>query len=220
MSNQPKDKTIYLIRHGQSEGNVSPVFQSTSSPLSDAGRLQAEHAAERVSRFTFDALISSPVKRAHQTAEIISDKTGKDIEYQELFIERIKPASLDGKPHSDTQANMLWREWEQSLYTPGICIEDGENFDRIISRADGALEFLLDKPQKSIVVVTHGFFLRTMVARVMLKDTLTGDVFRQFHKNANSQNTGITILQYRSAFEEEHSWRLWVYNDHGHLDGV
>lgn len=211
------EKIVYFVRHGQSEDNVAPVFQSPNSPLNEKGRKQAKRIAERVSKLHFGALIASPFERAKQTAEAISRVTGRNAEYSDLFVERVKPTYINGKPYTDEGANKLWREWQKSLYTPGTRAEDGENFDDLLTRADEALAFLNDRAEQSLVVVTHGYFLRTIVARVLLGSTVSGEAFRQFQKSAAMENTGLTVLRYHGGFEEESSWRLWIYNDHAHL---
>lgn len=212
-----QEKTIYFVRHGQSNGNVAPVFQSPDSPLSEKGEQQAKRIAQRISKLNFEALIASPLERAKQTAEAITKATGKEAEYSELFIERVKPAYINGKPHTDEKANALWREWEKNLCTPGKWTEDGENFDDLVARADKALAFLNNKKEQSLVVVTHGYFLRTIVARVLLGDLLSGEAFKNLQRTAGMENTGITVLKYRDGFEEKPAWRLWIYNDHAHL---
>lgn len=210
-------KIVYFLRHGQSEDNISPVFQAPDSPLSETGRLQAKYIADRVSKISFDTLISSPYPRAKETAEIIAEATKKSPEYSELFIERIKPTSISGKPFSDSEADKIWRQWEESLYTSGLRSEDGENYDDLVARADKALEFLNLREEESIVVVTHGFFLRTIVARVILGDLLTDAAYKQFQSSASMENTGLTVLRYESGFEKAAKWKLWIYNDHAHL---
>ena len=57
------EKTIYLVRHGQSEANITPVFQSTDSPLSDKGIQQAKHIAERVSKLSFPVIFFSKFRK-------------------------------------------------------------------------------------------------------------------------------------------------------------
>lgn len=215
---KPKiQKTVYFVRHGQSEDNAAPVFQSPTSPLNEKGRKQAESIARRVSKLSFDALIVSPFERAKQTAEAIVKVTGKKAEYPDLFVERIKPSYINGQPYTDNKANTLWREWEKSLYTPDMRAEDGENFDDLIARADKALAYLQNRTEQSLLVVTHGYFLRTIVARVLLGNLLSGEAFRNIQKTAAMENTGLTVLQYREGFEEKPAWRLWIYNDHAHL---
>jgi probable phosphoglycerate mutase len=217
MSESKPDKVVYFVRHGQSADNVAPVFQSPDSPLNEKGIEQADRIAERVANLSFDTLIASPFRRAKETAEAVSRKTGKEPEFSELFVERIKPTTINGKPYDDEGANNAWRAWEKSLYTPGMRVEDGENFDDLIARADRALGFLKDRPEHSLVVVTHGYFLRTMVARVLLGDLLTGETHKHFQAHAAHENTGLTVFRYQASFEEDPAWRLWIYNDHAHL---
>lgn len=211
------EKIVYFVRHGQSEDNASPVFQSPDSPLSEKGKRQAQSIAERASRLAFQALVSSPLERAKQTAQIVASATGKQVEFCDLFIERVKPSYINGRAHSDEKAKSLWQEWEKSLYTPGARVEDGENFDDLVMRADKALEFLRKRPEQSLLVVTHGYFLRAMVARVLLSDLLSADAFKNIQKMATVENTGLTVLRYRASFQEKPAWRLWIYNDHAHL---
>jgi len=217
MINFKIQKTVYFVRHGESADNVAPVFQSPDSPLNEKGRGQAERIAERASKLPFDALIASPFRRAGETAQAVAAATGKSVEYSELFVERVKPTSINGKPYTDEHANTLWRSWEESLFTSGMRVEDGENFDDLVARADKALDFLLNRPEQSLLVVTHGYFLRTIVSRVLLGDLLSGEASRRFQMKVATQNTGITVLRYNAAFEEDPAWRLWIFNDHAHL---
>lgn len=216
MGNQVK-KTVYFVRHGQSEGNIAPAFQSPFCSLSRKGRKQAEQIAHRVSRLSFDALVSSPFQRAKETAEAIAQVTGKTPEFSGLFSERIKPTNIDGKSHEDQEAVAVWREWNASLYVPGMRVGDGENFDDLVVRSDRALSFLEHHPARNIVVVTHGYFLRTIVARVLLGDLFSPGTFKNFQKMSSMENTGLTVLRYHDTFEEDPCWRLWIYNDHAHL---
>ena len=217
MTDLKNEKTIYFVRHGQSEDNSAPVFQSPDSPLSAKGREQAISIAKRVSKLAFETLISSPFLRATQTAEAIAALTGKKPELSDLFVERIKPTNINGKPYTDKNASTVWREWEMSLFTPGMRVDDGENFDDITMRADNALSFLERRKEKSLVVVTHGYFLRTIIARVLLGDSITSEQFKNFQSVARMENTGLTVIKYQSGFEEKSAWRLWIYNDHAHL---
>lgn len=211
------EKIIYLVRHGQSDDNVRPVFQSPDSPLSENGKLQAKSIARRISKLDFQALIASPLKRAKQTAEAIAEVTDREVEYSEFFIERVKPIYINSKPYTNKKADNLWKEWEKSLHTPGMRIEDGENFDDIIARADKALDFLRNRTERTLVVVTHGYFLRTIVARVLLGDLLSDKTFLHIHKSTATENTGLTVLKYRKESEGKSRWHLWIYNDHAHL---
>lgn len=210
-------KTVYIVRHGQSNDNTLPVFQSYDAKLSNKGLAQAEQLAQRISKLKFDILVSSPQVRARQTADKIAELTGVEAQFSDLFIERFKPTSIDGKPWDDVTANATWRNWERSLVTPNLRIEDGENYDDIVSRADRALEFLEKQSADSLVVVSHGHFIRTIVARILLGQQLSGKTLKQFYNLTSLENTAITVIKFRDAFEEDARWRLWTLNDHAHF---
>jgi broad specificity phosphatase PhoE len=210
-------KVIYLVRHGQSEDNAAPVFQSYNSPLSDKGKRQAEMVANRIKHLNFDALISSPQERAKQTADAIASSTNKQPELSNLFVERIKPSSIDGESYNDSRARSTWREWEKSLTTSGSKVEDGENYDEIVARADKALNFLQEHKHKRLVVVSHGHFIRTLVAQILLGPQLNSTSLKRFYDLISIENTGITVLHFREAYEEPARWRVWSLNDHAHF---
>ncbi|MES2225272.1 MAG: histidine phosphatase family protein [Patescibacteria group bacterium] len=211
------EKTIYFVRHGQSEANIAVgVSQPLDSPLTPKGKEQAGQVAERVGLIAFDLLVCSTLIRAKQTCEAITTRTGKEPVYSELFVERREPAELAGKSRDDTETSELWEAWNENLYTPGSRVSNGENFDDFMERADAALEYLQGREEETILVVTHGRFLRALLARVLLGPTITGESFRSFQSNIETQNTGLSVLKYgqhRGAV----GWYVWIYNDHAHL---
>ena len=217
MSDSKIEKVVYLVRHGESEHNTAPVFQSPDSPLSKKGQMQAENVSNRIFHLSFEALISSTLQRAKETAEIISRKTNVLPEHSDLFRESVAPTKISGKSYEDNEASIIWHRWEDSLYASGLRVEDGENFDDLMIRAEKALKYLKDRPEKAIVVITHGFFLRTLISKVLLGDLLTGETFKMIQRAASSENTGLSVLRYQTGFEEGYDWRLWTYNDHAHL---
>lgn len=210
-------KIVYFVRHGQSDDNAAPVFQAYDSPLSERGKHQASALAQRLSHLEFEALIASPQQRAHKTAEYISAATKKKIISSDLFVERAKPSSIEGKSYDDTQARATWREWEKSLHTPGYRVEDGENYDDIVARVDNALAYLEERNESSLVVVTHSNLIRTVLARILLGDELTAASLRRFYDLAIIENTSITAIRYKDGYEEDFRWRLWTFNDHAHF---
>ncbi len=211
-------KTVYLIRHGQSNHNIKPIFQGYDVELSKRGQLQVTSVAERVAKLDFDVLVSSPQKRAFQTAEAISKLTSKPVQECDLFVERIKPSSINDKPYSDKRAAEIWRKWEDTMTgKTSDKIEDGETQAEIIKRADKALEYLLKRKEQTVTVVTHGYFLRTLVARVLLGNELNSSNLVKIQQSTGVENTGITVIRYADDFEQSFAWRLSIFNDHAHL---
>lgn len=216
MNKKPPEKIVYFVRHGQSQGNISPVFQAKDSPLSSLGKKQAELIARRAAKLSFEKLIASPLARAKETAIKISELTGKSPEYSELFAERIKPSAVSGKFHSDKNASKIFTQWEKSLYTPNMRVADGENFEDLMTRVDKALQYLQKLPEKNILVVTHGFFLRTIIFRLLSGDFFTPPAFEYFIKTVFMENTGLSVIKY-GPNKKGLNWHLWIYNDHAHL---
>lgn len=212
-----KQKTVYFIRHGQSSQNAEPMFQGLDPDLSSLGREQARLIAKRLKSHKVDALISSPLPRAKQTAEAISETTGRGIEFSRLFVERIKPSRINNKPFTDQEATDLWHKWHNAFYSTSEKIEDGENYYDIVNRADLALDYLLKRDEENIYVVTHGYFLRVLVARAILGDSFDARALKNFQRVQSNENTGVTIMKYYADFEEDEAWHLVTYNDFSHL---
>ncbi len=211
------EKVVYLVRHGQSDANVAPVYQGPDAQLSDAGKVQAKKIAVRAAGLRFGALIASPYPRAKETADIVGQTVGITPEISELFKERVRPSGINGKSRNDPEANAVYDEWSKSFFNPGIIVQDADNYETIVQRADEALQYLMRRSEDHIFVVTHSFFLRTIIARVVLKDSLGPETFKHFHNIASTENTGISVIRFLVDDQGEGRWQLWIYNDHAHL---
>ena len=68
--------TVYFIRHGTTENNIAGRFQGRSDiPLGEKGRKQAACLGERFAHIPLDAVYTSPLRRAYQTAEGVDRKS-------------------------------------------------------------------------------------------------------------------------------------------------
>jgi broad specificity phosphatase PhoE len=97
---------IYFVRHGESEANEIKVFagQKDDSVLTEKGRLQAKATAKEIldEGIKIDRIITSPLKRAVETAHIIAQEIGFDVS-EIITDERIIEydlGSLSGTPWS------------------------------------------------------------------------------------------------------------------------
>jgi broad specificity phosphatase PhoE len=210
-------KTVYLVRHGQSLAYAEGCFQDPDTPLSDKGREQARCVAARLAGLHLEGLLSSTYERALQTAGAISEATGLTPDYSDLLVERIKPPVVGGKLVADEAAHKIWTEWNEHFYTPGARTDGGENFESLISRVNSALEFLQSRPETTLAAVTHGYFLRALVACAVLRDGLTIETYKAFQSFASVENTALTIMRYQPA-PGKPAWRVLTYNDYTHLD--
>ncbi len=138
-----KNKFIVFVRHGESETNVKNILSSAIDgyPLTDAGVRQAENAALALSRLPkIDALYSSQILRAMQTAEIIGKKTGMKFIVDNRLRER-NFGSLEGNRIPDKYAWKLDPEYGISKWRSLI-----NNMKSFIEGATGEV----------IVAVSHG----------------------------------------------------------------
>ncbi len=216
-------KTLYLVRHGESEVNVSTHYVTEESPLTPEGRQQAEKIAERAREIPIDLIVSSTMERARETASIIARAVQKPVEETELFIERRIPESFYGLEKKGEQSLVLQQQWLEGFFTADSLNElGGDNFETLFSRAARALHSIETREEEHILVVTHGFFIRMLLAHVIFGESLTPEMFRLLAKATVTDHTGITLLRkgvahYYDVDPGEERWKLRVYNDHAHL---
>lgn len=159
-------KQLYFIRHGLSEMNQQNLWSGqTDTPLTPKGHAQAKLAGEHIKKqgVAFDAIVSSPLQRAHDTAKHIAkhiDYAPNRILLQDLFKER-HFGKLEGTSKFSIHAA------EYFLNEAAI-----DKYDRVESladlqrRADTAHEYLLSLGKDSILVVAHGAFGRALYRSV------------------------------------------------------
>jgi len=212
-------KKIYLVRHGETNSNVAKVWQDSSDELSPRGFIQAEALAARLQHLNFDLAVSSPYKRAKQTAEVISLQTGLIFNYSDNFVEVKNPSSTVGTQQEKVVGNKIF-EYLQARDSAGdrdnFRFEDEETLHELINRGKSALAELAALDGSSVLVVTHGTIMRTIVTIVLNqhdKDRLASDIFYS-GRYMETVNTGITVLNYD---EVSKVWSLLTFNDHAHF---
>jgi len=214
-------KTIYIVRHGQSEANVGNFkFGDTNSPLTTIGRSQAMHIAQRCTNLPIDVIVASSMKRAQETAQTIAERVGKPVETSDLFRERRLPSSFEDGDMVLPRAREDFFQWTDTLYKSGTRYEDGENFEEIRTRATQALEYLEKRREENILVVAHGFFLRALLACVMYGPDVSDEEFRRIALRLKTENTGVSVFNYGEQVYDNlkfTGWALRVWNDHAHL---
>jgi probable phosphoglycerate mutase len=146
----PQVTEMLLLRHGQSTWNAQQRWQGQADPpLSDLGRAQAAHAGQRLG--AVDAIVSSPLERAHATAHILAEAIGVGpVEVVPALAER------DAGPWSGLTRDEIDERW------PGFLREqkrpDGYELDpELLDRIGAALDGLADRfGRGQLLVVCHG----------------------------------------------------------------
>lgn len=163
---------IYFVRHGESEANIAHIFSNRDLPhrLTEKGLAQAQALADMLCSQSITAIYSSPIPRAHQTAEIV--------------------ANMCGLPYTLTPA---LREWDTGIYEGrddpqgwalheqvqidwfihnqlDRCMPEGESFLDIRARFVPFVEAVLATHHASddaVVLVAHGGLYHAMLPLVL-----------------------------------------------------
>ena len=210
---------VFFVLHGESEGNTGPNWPTDDTPLTLRGQLQSREVAKRLSGAAPDVILSSPMRRAVQTAEIIASTVRLRSEHHELFTERRLPSSVTGHPIADEFVAAACRTIDENFHVPGFHMLDEEVFNEIASRANQALAYLAARPEPTIIVVTHGFILRVILSQVLFEGKVSGrdcvSVVRRFCADL----AAISFVEYdtRSRYS---TWRIRFWNDISHLTNL
>lgn len=209
-------RVVYIIRHGESEGNAGPVHGSLNVPLTERGIAQAKAVALRIPSLKPDVLLSSTMVRAQQTSEYILEKVTVPVEYSDLFVERRRPSELIGAPKDDPEGLLIEKAIEDNYRTPGWRYSDEENFEDLRVRGKRALELLANHPAQTIVLVSHGLFTRILVGLVLFGDKFSAEEADACIKHMATTNAGITTL----IQKPNGPWRMLTWNDQAHLGDI
>lgn len=205
---------IYLVRHGQSEGNKYNMTQTSITPLSPEGKVQAEKVAKRLKELPIDILYSSPFLRTKETAEIISKEIGLPIEYWQDLVEATHPSEIANKKKDDPEVKRVRGLVNENYHKGDWKYSDEESPNELLTRAKKILDHLLNHHKdQNVLCVTHGALMKTVTALVLLGETITPQSLFHIRHHSWDENTGITVIEYT----EKWGWALLHWNDVAHL---
>jgi len=203
---------IIFLRHGESVGNAEARWQGQADyPLTDKGRQQAQALVKRWldEKRTFDIIVSSPLSRACETAEIIGAALKVPVESDPLWMER-----NIGQVEGLTAEEVDQRYPNRGFITPFSAIlgDEGEGDWELYLRGGQALQGLLRRSPGKYLVVSHGGLLNQVMYAVMGTTphaNFGGPRFR-------FDNTGFAHVIYHP---NSHRWQINTINDHAHWNG-
>jgi alpha-ribazole phosphatase len=181
---------VILIRHGETLWNVEMKYQGHCDvALTEKGIKQAELAADSLAKESISAVYASDLCRAFVTAESIANK--HDLQVATIpELREINFGQWEGLAYD--KINNQWSDIMAKLFThpDEIQIPDGETFREVKERATIALSTLIKKhPNETIVVVSHGGTIRTILCSVL-------NIPLNHLWNIKQDNTAINILEY------------------------
>jgi broad specificity phosphatase PhoE len=199
---------IILVRHGESVGNAEGRTQGQEDfPLSETGEAQARALAQRFQdeNRQFDLILTSPLRRAFQTAGFLAQALEAPMETAALWMER--DAGMLSGLRPEEASKIAPRPAFFHPYRP--VGETGESQWALYTRASQAILDLLARQAGKYCVVSHGGILNMVLYAILgipVQANFSGARF-QF------RNTSFTELSYRP---ESHQWTVLRFNDCGH----
>lgn len=163
---------LYLFRHGQTNSNIEMRFLgATDMPLNEVGISQAENA--RFKDTVFDAVYASPLKRTMQTAKILNENLGLEIQKLDSLKERnfgiFDNLTIDEmKKLNSTEYDAWQADYEHFRIT------DGESADDVLKRVKSGIDEILNlhkcalagETDERVLVVSHLNAIRFMLSAI------------------------------------------------------
>jgi len=201
---------LTLIRHGESVLNSQKRIQGNfDSSLTRRGKSQTELLSQRIKQNseTFDFIFSSPLKRASETADIISNYLGLPVK----IINGLKEINLgdwEGKLIEEVRGSEP-RLFSDFISKPAQCLipsgEDPVDFQkRVVTSIKDILE---NHRMKNILIVSHAGAISAFLCHLL-------NLNLNCMWNMNSENTSITQIIFNN-----NSLRVTLFNDIYHLNG-
>jgi broad specificity phosphatase PhoE len=154
-----------LVRHGQSTFNVEGRLPSQlpDVPLTDEGRRQAHQAAVALAGLNLSAIVSSPLERARETAEIIARGWGLPVREEPRLMDTEMGRWAGRKISEVSKDDPLWLAFVEKPTEPP---EGIEGFEQVRQRVVAAIEDLRADPTAGddVVVVAHADVIKLIIA--------------------------------------------------------
>lgn len=157
---------LYVIRHGQTLANLEHRYLGALDPeLTEQGRQQARALRGQLPA-NIDAILTSPLQRARQTAEILNLELQRPLRVNSHFRER-NVGVFEGLTQAEARERYphLWarnitRKWDAAP-------DGGETIRDVAQRVrEGLIKLSKDYQDKTLVLVAHGFVAKTVRALV------------------------------------------------------
>lgn len=201
--------TFVFLRHGESVGNVESRWQGQSDyVLTERGRAQARALAQRwkAEGVKFNLIISSPLVRARETAEIIASAVNANVELDPILMER----------HIGEMEGLTAEEVRKRPQPPYVTPYDpiggeGEGDWALFLRAGQALHGLVRRRAGSYLIVSHGGILNQLMHAIIGIAPHVDPSGVRFR----FENTAFSRVIY---YPYQHRWVIDAVNDRAHLN--
>jgi broad specificity phosphatase PhoE len=197
---------LLLARHGETDWNREGRAQGhTDVPLNEEGRRQARRLAQRLKAVAIDALLSSDLSRAAETARLVGEAIGLRPDVSPAWRE-IGLGALEGT----SGAHREFGEIVSAAARHGAPLAEGaETFAAFEARiVEGYGRLARAHGGKTVCVVSHGGTLRTLIAHLL------GLPAERIERLSLRANAGLSAIDFRHGRPQ-----LTMINDARHLEG-
>lgn len=163
---------LLLVRHGETEYNREHIMQGRGidATLNETGRFQAEALAERLADQPLDAIYVSSLKRAQETAAAVARfhpgvplHVLDDLDEMSWGVYEGKSATSEAV---ESVYDTLYQQWDRGIFDDRV--DGGESIRDVQQRGLRAVRRIIDAHEGGTVcVVTHGRFLRVLLASLL-----------------------------------------------------
>lgn len=145
---------IYFMRHGEGMDDVEDKYGGWGDlPLSEEGRRQAKESIEKIGKLNIDIVLSSPLKRAMETAEIVGEGMGLDVKKWLYLKERNTYGLMCGESKEEIEEEYpeLHNAYENDEWLAGA-----EKYEDLVKRLEIMMRKIKEFKFDKILAVTHG----------------------------------------------------------------
>jgi probable phosphoglycerate mutase len=161
---------FFIVRHGETLWNTEGRFQGQrDTELNERGIAQSKRLAEYLAGHAFDAVVSSPLKRASFAAEQIASRCGvKSVEIIPGFTE-INHGDWEGLLSSEVSVRWpkLTEMWHTEPHTVTMPGAGGESLDSVQIRAASAADELAGRYSGDVCLAAHDAVIKTLLCRFL-----------------------------------------------------
>lgn len=201
---------LYLVRHGETVWNREQRYQGQQDiPLSEQGILQGQAVAQYFRNQIVDAVFSSDLSRAYQTATLIAQPHGLQVK-QEVNLREYCFGVWEGLNRAEVKDRYhdLYKRRQKDINTE---IPGGESAHQMLARINIFLEQIIKSDYSSVVAVAHGGSIRAIVAHV-----LGLELTKSFRLKLD--NSGVTSINWKNSSQPD--YQLLTINSVSHLHDI
>jgi broad specificity phosphatase PhoE len=198
---------LYLVRHGATALSTEDRFAGSENvPISEEGRAQAAHLAQRLKDDEINAIYCSPLDRTMETASIIAKPHQLTPVPKDGFRE-ISHGHWEGlsRKEVEQQFSEEYSAWESDPFT--FAPEGGESGISVLARALPIIhEVVVKHKDRNVMVVSHKATLRIIIS------SLLGFDVRGYRDRLDQAPACLNILDFKDSVRA----RLMLFNDISH----